>query len=97
MTTARYPDPLPPKFERFGFTYRQIHRTPKCAVYEVRIDPEGSPSYEVVKPNISTQICIDGSWTPCSPYERYPSSEQWGSRAWTFLDKEKAMEKCESI
>jgi hypothetical protein len=53
--------------------------------------------YEVIRPNISKQRNVDGTWIPCSPYEAYPSSEQWGSRGWTFLSKDEAMEKCETI
>ncbi len=97
MSATRSLDLLPSCFERFGFSFRQVHRTPVGAVYEVKLGEEGSISYEVVKPTISTQRNVDGTWSPCDPYECYPSSEMWGSKGWTYTDKDEAMEKCETI
>ncbi len=97
MSVTRSLDLLPSEFERFGFSFRQVHRTPVGAVYEVRLGELGSIAYEVVRPNISKQRNVEGTWTPCSPYEAYPSSEQWGSRGWTFVSKDDALEKCETI
>ena len=97
MSDIRHPDPLEKKFERYGFSYRQIHRTPSAAMYEVRIGEDGALAYEVVKPVIAKQRNMDGSWIPCPPYECYPSSEQWGSRGWTYVEADKALMKCESI
>ncbi len=97
MSATRSLDLLPSEFERYGFSFRQVHRTPVAVVYEAMLLGGSSPTYEVIRPNISKQRNVDGTWTPCSPYEAYPSSEQWGSRGWTFLSKDEAMEKCETI
>ena len=91
------PDPLAKEFDKFGFAFRQVHRTPKAAVYEVKPVDGGAIAFEVVKPCISKQRIINGSWTECPPYEVYPSSEQWGSRGWTYVEEDKALMKCESI
>ena len=97
MSEARYPDPLAQEFTRFEHTFRQVHRTKNACVYEVKPVCGCSIAYEVVKPTVSSQRCIDGTWSPCAPYEVYPSSEQWGRRAWTFTNKQTAMEKCEML
>jgi hypothetical protein len=94
MTLSRYPTPLPPEFERYGFSFHQIYRTGIAAVYEVKLGEAGSPAYEVVKPSVSKTRFADGSWSPCDPYEVYPSSEMWGNRGWTFVDEEKAINYC---
>ena len=65
-----------------GRTLRQIKRTGKSAIYELRNKGNMLYGYEVIRIRISPAREIYGKFYP--EREAYPGNEQWGSLAWSF-------------
>jgi hypothetical protein len=89
--------PLPTRFRRKGFEYRQIAREKDTAIYEQKWRGCSDPSvcYEVVRIRRREGFQIDGRLV--EPAEAYPSSGAWGVDGWTVCDKESAFRKLQEI
>ena len=89
--------PLPTRFRRDGFEYRQIAREGDAAIYEQTWSGCAEPSvcYEVIRIRQRDGFQIDGRLV--EPAEVYPSSGAWGVDGWTLCDRESAFRKLREI
>jgi hypothetical protein len=89
--------PLPTRFHRAGFDYRQIAREADTAIYEQSWNGSRNPSvcYEVIRVKRREGFEIGGRWIP--PAEVYPNSEAWGVDGFTVTDKDAAFAKLREI
>ena len=85
---GRFYNPLQKEFRRDGFTYRQIAREGRAAIYEQTWNGCSDPSvcYEVVRIRRRGDFQIDGRLV--EPAEVYPNSETWGVDGFTLTDKD---------
>ncbi len=86
-------EPLPTRFRRDGFEYRQIARERHGAIYEQTwagcCDP--SVCYEVIRIRQRDGFQINGRFV--EPAEIYPKADAWGVDGFTFTDRDAAFEK----
>jgi hypothetical protein len=89
--------PLPTRFRRDGFGYRQIAREGNAAIYEQTwLDcAEPNVCYEVIRVRRRAGFQIDGRFV--EPAEVYPKSEAWGVDGFTLTDKDAAFAKMREI
>jgi hypothetical protein len=82
---------LPKTINSKGFTYIQIAREGKKAIY--RQDKKGytAPSFETIKIGSHNGYELNGTKIPAS--ETYPSSSLWGIQGWTFTTLDDAKKK----
>lgn len=94
---GRFYKPLPKKFRRDGFQYRQIAREGDAAIYEQTWDECCNPSvsYEVVRIRRRDGFWIDDRFV--EPAEVYPNSEAWGTDGFTLIDKDAAFVKLREL
>ena len=85
--------PLPTRFRRDGFDYRQIAREGNAAIYEQCWTgcAESSVCYEVVHIRRRDGFQIGGRFVEAA--EVYPNSEAWGVDGFTVTDKDSAFAK----
>ncbi len=80
--------PMITSFRKDGFSYSQIARSEKAAIYEQKdLDGDGV-WYEVIKIRIKAKNEFKGLIYPRR--ETYPSKEEWGSKAWSPSNLENA-------
>ena len=86
-------NPLPTRFRRDGFNYRQIAREGHGAIDEQTWDgcSEPSVSYEVIRIRRRDGFQIGGRFV--EPAEVYPNSDAWGFDGFTLADKDGAFAK----
>ncbi len=78
-TVPSGPRPIALTFNRHGFTYTQLQRQNKAAIY--RVERAG---FEVVRIREAKESKLPGG--KIAPYrEVYPSDEEFGSHGWYFL------------
>jgi hypothetical protein len=84
---------LQKEFRRAGFTYRQIAREGRAAIYKQTWNGCSDPSvgYEVVRIRRRGGFQIDGRLVESA--EVYPNSETWGVDGFTLTDKDAAFAK----
>jgi hypothetical protein len=89
--------PLPIRFRRDGFDYRQIAREGDAAIYEQRWSGPSNASvcYEVIRIRRREGFQIDGRFV--EPAEVYPNSEAWGVDGFTLTDKDAAFAKLKEV
>jgi hypothetical protein len=89
--------PLPTRFRRDGFDYRQIARERDAAIYEQTWSGCADPSvrYEVIRIRRRDGFQIDGRVV--EPAEVYPSSGAWGVDGFTLTDKDAAFVKLKEV
>jgi hypothetical protein len=89
--------PLPTRFRRDGFQYRQIAREGDAAIYEQTWTHCSDPSvcYEVIRIRRRDGFQIDGRLV--EPAEVYPSSGAWGVDGFTLTAKEAAFAKLREV
>ena len=89
--------PLPTRFSRGEFTYRQIAREGMWAIYEQiwNGSSNAKPCYEVIRIRRSSARQIGG--VTLAPAEMYPPSESWGKYGFTFTDKDAAFAKMKEV
>jgi hypothetical protein len=89
----RFYEALQKEFRRDGFTYRQIAREGRAAIYEQTWNGYSDPSvcYEVVRIRRREGFQIDGRFV--EPAEVYPNSGSWGVDGFTLTDKDAAFAK----
>jgi hypothetical protein len=89
--------PLPTRFRRDGFDFRQIARQGDAAIYaqvwNVCSDP--AVCFEVVRIKRRQGVEIKGKFI--GPREVYPNSEAWGADSFTFADKDVAFAKLRAL
>jgi hypothetical protein len=89
--------PLPTRFRRDGFNYRQIAREEDTAIYEQTWSGRAEPSvcYEVVRIRRREGFQIDGRFV--EPGEIYPKADAWGVDGFTLTDKDAAFAKLREV
>ena len=89
--------PLPTRFRRDGFDYRQIARERDAAIYEQTWSGCADPSvcYEVIRIRRRDGFQIGGRFV--QPAEVYPSSGAWGFDGFTLADKDAAFAKLREL
>jgi hypothetical protein len=85
--------PLPTRFRRDGFEYRQIARERDAAIYEQTWSgcSDASVCYEVIRIRGREGFEINGRFV--EPAEIYPKAEAWGVDGFTLTDKDAAFAK----
>lgn len=89
---------LAEKINRNGYIYNQLKRGEKAAIYEQIFEDLGETTriaYEVFKIRIGKSKIVFGVELP--EKEKFPSDEDFGKWAWTYVDVNKAMEKYNQI
>jgi len=89
--------PLPIRFRRDGFNYRQIMRDDNAVIYEQTwiSCPNPSISYEVIRIRCREGFHIGDRFV--EPGEVYPNSEAWGVDGFTLTDKDAAFAKLRAL
>jgi len=89
--------PLPTRFRRDGFDYRQIAREGEAAIYEQTWSDCSEPSvcYEVIRIRRRDGFQIGGRFV--QPAEVYPSSGAWGVDGFTLTDRDAAFAKLREL
>jgi hypothetical protein len=89
--------PLPARFRRNGFDYRQIARERDAAIYEQTWSGCAEPSvcYEVIRIRRRDGFQIGGRFV--EPAEVYPNSDAWGVDGFTLTDKDAAFAKVREL
>jgi hypothetical protein len=89
--------PLPTRFWRDGFEYRQIAREGNAAIYEQTWNGCSDPSvcYEVIRIRRRDGFQIGSRFV--APAEFYPNSHAWGVDGFTFTDKDAAFAKLREL
>jgi hypothetical protein len=89
--------PLPTRFRRDGFNYRQIAREEDAAIYEQTWSGCANPSvsYEVIRIRRREGFQIESRLV--EPAEVYPGSDMWGVDGFTFTDKDAAFAKLKEV
>jgi hypothetical protein len=89
--------PLPTRFRRDGFQYRQIAREGDAAIYEQTWSGCSEPSvcYEVIRIRRRDGFQIGGRFV--EPAEVYPNSDAWGVDGFTLTDKDAAFAKLREV
>jgi hypothetical protein len=89
--------PLPTRFRRDGFEYRQIAREGNAAIYEQTWSgcSDASVCYEVIRIRRRDGFQIDGRLV--EPAEVYPSSGAWGVDGFTLTDRDAAFAKLREV
>ena len=89
--------PLPTRFRREGFDYRQIAREGDAAIYEQTWSGCSYPSacYEVIRIRRREGFQIGARFV--EPAELYPKSEAWGVDGFTVTNKAAAFAKLRQL
>jgi hypothetical protein len=89
--------PLPIRFRRDRFDYRQIARERDAAIYEQRWSGRSNASvcYELIRIRRREGFQIDGRFV--EPAEVYSNSEAWGVDGFTLTDKDAAFAKLKEV
>ena len=89
--------PLPIRFRRGGFNYRQIARERDTAIYEQTWSGCAEPSvcYEVIRIRRRDGFQIGGRFV--EPAEIYPKADAWGVDGFTLTDKDGAFAKLREL
>ena len=89
--------PLPTRFRRDGFEYRQVAREGDAAIYEQTWSGCAEPSvcYEVIRIRRRDGFRIGERFV--EPAEIYPKAEAWGVDGFTLTDKEAAFAKLREV
>jgi hypothetical protein len=89
--------PLPTRFRRDGFEYRQIARERDAAIYEQTWSGCSDPSvcYEAVRIRHREGFEINGRFI--EPAEIYPKADAWGVDGFTLTAKEAAFAKLREV
>ena len=87
---------LPTTFTKSGFTFEQVTRKGLTAIYkQTRVGQPTNVHYEVGR--IRQNKAREQFGTQFEASESWPSSEEWGVRAWTYPDLTRANEKLVSL
>lgn len=87
--------PVPATFTKKGFTYRQLRREGRRAIFEQTKPGSSLTNYEVVKIGKHNGYIMGG--VTIEPAETYPGSSLWGITAWTCCSLEDATKRYEAL
>jgi hypothetical protein len=89
--------PLPTRFRRDGFEYREIAREGDAAIYEQTWSGCSDPSvcYEVIRIRRRDGFQIGDRFV--EPAEMYPNSDAWGVDGFTFTEKDASFAKMRAL
>lgn len=90
---------LPTKFTKNGFTHEKLQRVGDLAIYR-RWKGNTAPHFEVIeiaRHNGFTVRDATGKETDIPAAETYPSSEQWGSKGFTYPDEASATKRFKAM
>jgi hypothetical protein len=82
---------LKQKYERMGMIYKQMFRTKDVAIYAVFLAQQ-RVNYEVFRVSIHKPLP-----RMKESFERYPSNEQFGYKAWSYNKIEDALIKAKEL
>lgn len=85
---------LETEFNKSIFTYRQLNRTDKVAIYEQTFE-DNVISYEVFKIRVGKEQEVFGTTIPNR--EKFCSDEDFGQTAWSIRDKDRATTKFKQL
>ena len=88
---------LEKKFSKKGFIYTQLKRVGNKAIYSQKREENDAKQlrYEVIVIKSHDGYEIAGNKIPAG--EVYPSSTQWGTLGWTFVDLQDAENKFKKL
>jgi hypothetical protein len=86
---------IPTQFKKKGFTYTQLKREGKRAIFQQTRAGSVVNNYEVVKIGRHNGYVMGGS--SIEPAETYPGSSLWGITAWTCSSIESAMQRYDAL
>ena len=87
--------PIPTTFKKKGFTYTQLKREGKRAIFEQTRAGSAVCNYEVVKIGRHNGYVMGGM--NIEPAETYPGSSLWGITAWTCSSMDAAMQRYDAL
>ena len=95
MTTQVEYKTIPTQFKKKGFTYNQLKREGKRAIFQQTREGSSLNNYEVVKIGRHNGYVMGGM--TIEPAETYPGSSLWGITAWTCTSLDAAMQRYASL
>jgi hypothetical protein len=82
--TLDIPIPLAERIEVQGRALKQLQRSDRAALYELRGSQGYLYGYEVIVIKVRPAEQIFTKFYPCR--EVYPANEEWGTLAWSYPD-----------
>ncbi len=95
MTTMTEYKTIPTQFKKKGFTYTQLKREGKRAIFQQTRPDSSLNNYEVVKIGRHNGYVMGGM--NIEPAETYPGSSLWGITAWTCSSLDAAMTRYDAL
>jgi hypothetical protein len=86
---------IPTQFKKKGFTYTQLKREGKRAIFQQTRAGSALNNYEVVKIGRHNGYTMGGM--SIEPAETYPGSSLWGITAWTCCSIDEALKRYEAL
>jgi hypothetical protein len=86
---------IPTQFNKKGFTYTQLKREGKRAIFEQTRTGSAVCNYEVVKIGRHNGYTMGGM--SIEPAETYPGSSLWGITAWTCSSMDAALQRYNAL
>ena len=86
---------IPTSFKKKGFTYNQLKREGKRAIFQQTREGSSLNNYEVVKIGRHNGYLMGG--VMIAPAETYPGSSLWGITAWTCCSIDEALKRYETL
>ena len=86
---------IPTQFNKKGFTYTQLKREGKRAIFEQTRTGSAVHNYEVVKIGRHNGYVMGGM--AIAPAETYPGSSLWGITAWTCSSMDAALQRYDAL
>jgi hypothetical protein len=85
------------RFKKNGFTYHLVKRNESCAIYTQKKEGFSYEYFEVIKIQTVKKDVDTSFMTLKAGTEFYPSSNEWGSKGWTFKTLEQAEKKFDEL
>jgi len=95
MNTQMQYKTIPTSFKKKGFTYTQLKREGKKAIFEQTRTGSTIHNYEVVKIGRHNGYIMGG--VAIEPAETYPGSSLWGITGWTCCSLEQATKRYDNL
>lgn len=86
---------IPTQFKKKGFTYTQLKREGKKAIFQQTREGSTINNYEVVKLGRHNGYSMGGVFI--EPSETYPGSSLWGIMGWTCTSIDDALKRYQSL
>jgi hypothetical protein len=86
---------IPTQFKKKGFTYTQLKREGKKAIFQQTREGSTINNYEVVKLGRHNGYSMGGAFI--EPSETYPGSSLWGIMGWTCTSIDDALKRYQSL